>query len=170
MPDIRKLTHLNGLYLAGLPAAEFARRAREFLAGLDWTQRQDEAFFLRVCALMQSRTPVLTQARDWKYFFADPPDYDEKAVNKVLKKEGVKTTLEKVRECLGRAEFTDAGIAQAIREAEAAFGLGEGKLNQPLRVAVTGISIGAGIYETLSALGKPRSLARLDHALRALAG
>ena len=40
--------------------------------------------------------------------------------------------------------------------------MGQGKLNQPLRAAVTGVGIGAGIYETLELLGKDLSMARLD--------
>ncbi len=163
--DPRKLTHLNGLYLSELPLDEFARRVREHVAKLEWAQGIDEALFLKVCRLMQSRTPVYTQAADWKYFFAAIPDYDEKAVRKVLKAEGAKAAIEQARAALAASDFTDAGIAQAIRSTEAALGLGEGKINQPLRVAATGTTIGAGIYETLAVLGRDRSLARLDHAL-----
>ena len=163
--DPRKLTHLNGLYLSELPLDEFARRVREHVARLDWAQGIDEALFLKVCRLMQSRTPVYTQAADWKYFFAGIPDYDERAVRKVLKAEGARAAIEQARAALAASDFTDAGIAQAIRSTEAALGLGEGKLNQPLRVAATGTTIGAGIYETLAVLGRDRSLARIDHAL-----
>ncbi|HPY89934.1 MAG TPA: hypothetical protein PLT23_04345, partial [Lentisphaeria bacterium] len=45
--------------------------------------------------------------------------------------------------------------------AAAATGVAPGKLNQPLRAAVTGSGIGAGIFETLEVIGKERTLARL---------
>jgi glutamyl/glutaminyl-tRNA synthetase len=38
-------------------------------------------------------------------------------------------------------------------------------LNQALRVAVTGVTIGAGICDILHVLGRERSLARLNHAI-----
>ena len=38
------------------------------------------------------------------------------------------------------------------------------KLAQPVRVAVTGSSASPGIYETLAALGKDRSVARIAAA------
>ena len=168
--DLRKLTHMNGLYLAELPVAEFARGVQAAIGRYEWAQALDPAYFLEVCTLMQSRTPVYAQAADWKYFFVDPPDYDEKAVQKVLQKEGAKAALEHVRAHLTQAEFSVAGVQQAIRKAEAAVGQGEGKLNQPIRIAVTGTAVGAGIYEAMAVLGKARSLARLEHAITNLCG
>jgi glutamyl-tRNA synthetase len=166
--DLRKLTHMNGLYLAALPVAVFARGARRHLATLDWGQTLDEPYVLAVCRLMQSRTPLYTQSETWKYFFVDRPDYDEKAVQKNLKQDGAKAALACLREQLAACDFSEAGIQQALRRAEAARGVGEGKLNQILRVAVTGTPIGAGICETLAVLGASRALARLDHALNTL--
>ena len=43
-----------------------------------------------------------------------------------------------------------------------------GKLAQPVRVAVTGSSASPGIYETLSILGRERSLKRLEATLARL--
>jgi glutamyl-tRNA synthetase len=163
--DIRKLTHMNGLYLADLPLEIFATGVRRHLIKLDWGQALDETLFLKVCRLMQSRTPLFVQSESWKYFFVDPLEYDEKAVHKTLRKEGVKTVLETIRDHLAACDFTEAGIQQAIRSSEAALGSGEGKLNQTIRIAVTGVTTGAGIYETLCVLGRKRSLARFNDTL-----
>ena len=163
--DIRKLTHMNGLYLAELPVAGFAEGARRHLATLPWGQSLDETLFMKVCSLLQSRTPLYTQSESWKYFFVDPIEYDEKAVQKTLKKEGVKAALVAVRDNLVGGDFSEAAIQQAIRKAESALGINEGKLNQPLRIAVTGVTTGAGIYETMAILGRDRSMARLEHTI-----
>ena len=40
-----------------------------------------------------------------------------------------------------------------------------GQLIHPLRIALTGKTVGIGLYETLVILGKSRSLARIDRAL-----
>ena len=45
----------------------------------------------------------------------------------------------------------------------------EGKLNQPIRIAIAGIPAGAGLYETIVLLGKEACVARLKHAAQALA-
>ncbi len=163
--DLRKLSHMNGLYLAELPLDQFMNGVREFLTGLDWGRSLDETYFAAVCKLMQSRTPLYSQAETWNFFFIDPIPYDEKAVQKNLKKEGARTTLETLATLLTATDFSEAALQQALRQAETALGSGEGKLNQTLRVAVTGVTVGAGICETLHVLGKERSLTRLNHAL-----
>ncbi len=166
--DIRKLTHMNGLYLAELPVEAFAEGARRHLMTLPWGQALDETLFIKVCRLLQSRTPLYTQSESWKYFFVDPIEYDEKAVQKTLKKEGVKAALVAVRDNLTGSDFSEAAIQQAIRKAEATLAIGEGKLNQPLRIAITGVTTGAGIYETMAVLGRDRSMARLEHTINTL--
>ena len=40
-----------------------------------------------------------------------------------------------------------------------------GQLIHPLRLAVTGKSVGLGLYEALAILGRDRSLTRIDRAL-----
>lgn len=166
--DLRKLTHMNGLYLAELPVEVFAEGVRRHLAKLDWAQSLDETLFMKVCRLLQSRTPLYTQSETWKYLFVDPIEYDEKAFQKTLKKEGVMLALETVRNNLDECDFSESSIEKAIRQAETILGLGEGKLNQPLRLAVTGVPTGAGIYETMAVLGKERSMTRLETTLRKL--
>lgn len=163
--DIRKLTHMNGLYLAELPVDVFAAEARRHIGKLDWGKNLNEGLFMAVCKLMQSRTPLYPQCETWKYFFVDPIEYDEKAVHKTLRKDGVKPALEAIRTALPQCDFSETGIQQAIRQAEAAVGAAEGKLNQPLRVAVTGVAIGAGIYEILALMGRERTLARLENSI-----
>jgi len=168
--DIRKLTHMNGLYLAELPLETFAEGVRRHLATLDWGASLDNALFMKVCKLLQSRTPLFVDSAAWKYFFVDPLTYDEKAVQKNLRKEGIMAALQTIRDTLSAGDFSEAAIEQAIRKAEATHGIHEGKLNQPLRIAVTGVTTGAGIYETLAVMGRDRGLARLEQTLKILSG
>jgi glutamyl-tRNA synthetase len=46
--------------------------------------------------------------------------------------------------------------------------IGARKLLQPIRVAITGTSISPGIFESLAALGRERSLQRLRAAIARL--
>jgi len=168
--DVRKLTHLNQLYIAEFPVTRFAEEVRSLLSHVDWLRGADPEYFLKVCALMQSRTTVLNKAEEWKYFFVEMPDYDEKAVQKLLKAASVREALQAARQRLAEAEFTPQGIETAIRATETAFNIEQGKLNQPIRVAVTGSAIGAGLHETLALIGRSRVLKRLDYAISALCG
>ncbi len=169
--DLQKLLHLNGLYMADLPASDFMARARRVLAACPWGAQVSDADFERVCQLMQSRTKLIAQAEEWKYFFSDMPDYDdEKAVRKGLKKDGVQAALTRLVCELERGSFDEASIERSIREVERAEGIREGKLNFAIRVATTGTATGAGLYETLALLGRERTLVRLRHAANTLCG
>ncbi|MFC1497861.1 glutamate--tRNA ligase [Verrucomicrobiota bacterium] len=166
--DIKKLTHLNAEYVSELTLDEFAGKAERVIADSDWSRDIDKDYFMRVCELMQTRTHVLTYAEDWGYFFSDELKYDEKAVRKFLKKEGIRAMLTDLRGVLAEIDFIEEPIEQAIRQVERACDIKEGKLNQSVRIAVTGVSRGAGLYETMVLLGKERVLKRLDYAVKNL--
>jgi len=166
--DLKKLTHLNAEYVAEMPPDDFIARVREALAGVGWAEAADENRFRQVAGLLQSRTHLYSYATQWKYFFADDFDYEEKAVRKGLKKGGGRGALTDLAARLADVEFAVESVEKAIRETEAAKGIKEGKLNYPVRVAVTGTATGAGVYETMVLLGKERVLARLAHAAEEL--
>jgi glutamyl-tRNA synthetase len=67
-------------------------------------------------------------------------------------------------------EWTAAAMEAALRALAEERGIAAGKLFQPLRVALTGLSASPGIFDVLLALGRERSLARIDAAVAASAG
>jgi glutamyl-tRNA synthetase len=166
--DLKKLTHLNAQYVAEMPLDDFAREAGRVAAGQEWGRGVDPEYFRRVCALMQTRTHLYSYAKDWGYFFTDGVAADEKAARRHLAKEGAREALEKALRRLEACEFRAGAIEAALREAEREGGMQEGGLNQPVRVAVTGLGTGAGLYETLELVGKPRAMSRLAGAIAGL--
>jgi glutamyl-tRNA synthetase len=162
--DIRKLTHLNSRYVAELPPDIFEQEIARCLAEEPWFTSADPAYVRRVEALMQSRTHLFNYSKDWVYFFSDEFPVDAKSAEKLLRQPGRADTLARLREAVETITFDEAGIEKAIREVEKAAGIQEGKLNQPLRIALTGISRGAGLYETMALIGKDRCCSRLERA------
>jgi glutamyl-tRNA synthetase len=61
-------------------------------------------------------------------------------------------------------------MEDALRHLAEGLGFGEkaGKIFQPLRVALTGLSVSPGIFDVLGMLGRERSLARIDAAVAEL--
>ena len=93
--------------------------------------------------------------------------YREDAVEKFLKKEGISDILRLTKECLEKIEgFTALNIEVELRALVEKLGLKAGDLIHPLRVAVTGKSVSAGIFEVLELLGKERVLKRLEYIIR----
>ncbi len=163
--DEKKLLHMNGLYLADMQLADFVEQVKFVISKEPWGSSIDDGYLSSVCRLMQSRTTLFVNAATWKYFFVDIPDYDVKAVEKTLKKDGAKKCLEVLSEKLKINSFEVKDVEAAIRETERECGLQEGKLNQTVRIAVTGTNIGAGVYETINVFGREKTLARLAHAV-----
>lgn len=163
--DPAKLTHLNGRYLSEVPFDVFRAGAREAAARLGWGADIDEARFDAVCRLLQSRTNLYPDVAAWEHFFAELPGYDEKGVRKFLRSEGTAAALSALRSRVAAITFAVDALEGSLREVEQEHGIREGKLNQPVRVAVSGATIGAGLYETMVILGRERVLKRLDHAI-----
>jgi glutamyl-tRNA synthetase len=106
------------------------------------------------------------------FFLADDRlRYDEKAFDKSLRSPGAAELLARFRDRLAAADRYDAASLEALMHAFVA----EQKIKiaeiiHPVRVAVTGKSIGFGLFDTLAILGKESSLARVDRALEIVLG
>jgi glutamyl-tRNA synthetase len=163
--DLNKLTNLNGQYMMELPPDEFVAGCRAAASRLPWAETADATYFRRVAELMRSRTKLFSQVAQWEPFFVPEPTYDEGAAARLLGRSEVRAALLRLCEQLRVLSFSLGEIERAIHECEAAAGIPQGKLNQPLRLAVTGSTIGAGIYETMELLGRDLVLRRLQHAI-----
>lgn len=100
------------------------------------------------------------------FFFVDQVVYDEAAFDKQVRATGAVDLLQKFREQLATVEpFDPATLEKLMHDFVAAQGIKTGQMVHPLRVAVTGKSIGPGLFDTLALLGRPACLARIDRAI-----
>jgi glutamyl-tRNA synthetase len=105
-------------------------------------------------------------------YFAAEIAYEEQAARQHWKDAGTTADLLRAtRERLASVEpWTTEAMEAALRELADARGIAAGKIFQPLRVALTGMSVSPGIFEVLVVMGRPLALRRLDNALRWLDG
>lgn len=102
------------------------------------------------------------------YFFQDDGSltFDRKAVEKHLLAAGAAELLAKFRDRLAVADpFESKTLETLMQEFVAAEGIKIGQIIHPVRVALTGQSVGLGLFDTLAILGRDRSLGRIDRAL-----
>ncbi|MBN1517777.1 glutamate--tRNA ligase [Candidatus Sumerlaeota bacterium] len=166
--DYERLLWLNGHYIRELPLEELIRRSEPFFqfAGIELAGRDPE--WLRgLFGLVQERVRTLKELPEkLSYFLTDALEYEEKSVNKFLKKEGVAALLRKTGEVAGAVEaFTIEGLEEAFRQWVEAEAIKFGQIAQPLRVALTGSDASPGIFEVMVYLGKERCLRRIDAAI-----
>ena len=161
--DIRKLTNLNGQYIAEMAPEAFQADAKKVAASAEWGRDLPEAYFRQVCDFMQSRVKRLVDVLQLSYFFTELPEWDPTACGKLLSDATQVATLRALPTALAAlTDWTAAAIEAAVEAAAEQAGIPHGKLNQPLRAAVTGTNIGAGVFETLELIGRERTLKRLE--------
>ena len=100
-------------------------------------------------------------------FFTDDYPVDEKAVEKRLRKPGVKELLLDLASRFEALEPFTAAAGEAMVK-ELSQGGGMGPWVHPIRVAVSGRGEGIGLFEMCEILGRERTVERLRRAAAAL--
>ena len=115
------------------------------------------------------RIKVAGDVLDYADFFLpdDQLPYDEKAFEKRLRKPAdTVQLLTKFKDQLARAEPFDAEtLDKLLHQFVEQEGIKIGQIIHAIRVAVTGKSIGFGLFDILAILGRERCIARIDRAL-----
>jgi glutamyl-tRNA synthetase len=171
--DPQKLDWMNGQHLSRATADRllpvFARALEE--AGLA-TQSEVEkrrAWFLALIDLLKVRARTVNDmVRQAMPYLRDDIDYDPDAVAKLWKDpDATADVLAATRERLASTpDWSPAPLEDALRHLAESLGVSTGKVFQPLRVALTGLTASPGIFDVLQTLGRERSLARIDAAIR----
>jgi glutamyl-tRNA synthetase len=175
--DPQKLEWMNGQHLMLMPAERLEPRVTPAIvrAGLateeELAARRD--WYLSLLDLMKVRARTTDDiVRQAEPYFREEIVYDQDAVAKQWKdRPATAELLAAVRERLAElASWTPDAMEQALRALAEVRGVAAGKLFQPLRVALTGLSVSPGIFDVLSLLGRERSLQRISQALVRLNG
>ena len=103
-----------------------------------------------------------------RFFFTDAVEYDEAAVEKHLRAEGMAEHLRRGRRGLDRdwPTFDPASIEAALRALADARGVKAATLIHGIRVAVTGKTVSPGLFEVVALVGRERTRARLLAAIQ----
>jgi glutamyl-tRNA synthetase len=152
--DEQKLRWMNGRYMRELPVEELHRRLEEFYG------REIPVEIVDI-----SREKMQTLTDFWELagpLVERPSSYQEKA----WEQWGGSPHLREVRDALAGANGWDANEIEAILRALVdERGVKPKEIFQPIRVALTGTTVSPGIFESVAALGRDETLARLDNAL-----
>ena len=170
--DLKKCEAINGDHIRMLDVKDFTERCRPWLQApfAPWAPEDfDEARWEAIAPHAQTRLKVLSEITDnVDFLFLPEPAEDEASWAKAMK-EGSDALLRTAREKLDAADWTSAeSLKEAVLAAGEAHGLKLGKAQAPVRVAVTGRTVGLPLFESLEVLGKEKTLARIDTALAKL--
>ena len=175
--DPKKLEWMNGQHLSLVPLDELEPRVTPKLAAAGLATpaalaaRRD--WYLALLDLLRVRARTVDDVvRQAGPYFLDAIEYDAEAVAKQWKDAAATATLlGDVRQALASLpEWAPDAMEAALRALAEQRGVAAGKLFQPLRVALTGLTVSPGIFDVLVMLGRDLALRRLDAATGHLSG
>ncbi len=160
--DEQKLRWLNGRFMREMDLDTYTEVVARHLG------REPDERLRAACEIAQEKAQTLDEVWPLIRFLFEDPETDEKAWRKVMK-DGALPLLSEALEALRGAEhFEPAELESSLGRILAEHDVKPGKLYQPIRVAITGTSVSPGIFESLSVLGKERSLERIERAIQRL--
>ena len=159
--DPDRFASLNGHFVAGLANEDFVSAAIPFLGEVTESQR---AMLVRAAPFLKPRCKLLSDAKEAAAFLllTRPFEVTGKAA-KPLKKEGAADVLKLVAENLADADdWSAAALDLRLQALAEANGLSFGQVGPPVRAALTAGHPSPSLGETIHALGKDETLARLE--------
>ena len=173
--DTKKLEWMNGQHLALISLRELAPIVAPALVQAGYTTRDAldarTAWFHGLLDLLRVRSRVIDDiVRQAAPYFQETVEYDPEAVAKQWRdSKAAAEILAATRERLAElAVWEPASMEEALRKLAEELDLSGGKIFQPLRVALVGLTVSPGIFDVLQYIGRDRSLTRLDSAVRYL--
>ncbi|MGI8618307.1 MAG: glutamate--tRNA ligase [Gemmatimonadaceae bacterium] len=171
--DTQKLEWMNGQYLSTMSLEKLEPRVTPAIvaAGIATADQLRGERYLALLELLRVRARTIHDiVRQSAPFLADTIEYDPDAVAKSWKDPAEAAALlqgagDKLRQT---ADWTAEALETALRALADERGTTAGKIFQPMRVALTGLSVSPGIFDVLLMLGREKSLARIEWAMARL--
>jgi glutamyl-tRNA synthetase len=162
-----KLDWFNQQHMALLPPTELARRLKPLFAAAGlWKDEylgDRHAWFFAVIELLKPRVKRLDDfVVHGRFFFTDAIEYDQAAVEKHVRVEGMREHLAALEAAFARLEhFDQTSVESALRATAEARGVKAAVLIHATRVTVTGKAVSPGLFEVLALLGPDEVRRRL---------
>ena len=163
--DPEKLLWMNAQYMTRMPAEELlSRLAPHAPAGVPEHAMAVEAIDLH---RTRARTTI-EMGRALSMYANDPADYEADGMKKQVKPETPALLEKLLARYEGVEDWKTETLEAALRAVAEEAGISAGKLIHPTRLALTGTTVGAPLFDVVALLGKETALRRLRNFLEAI--
>ena len=171
--DVKKLKAFNGEYIRALSVPDFVAACQPWLApdAAPWpADRFDPAVFAELAPLAQTRVALLADVVAMVDFaFLPEPVHDDGSWAKAMR-EPAAELLADVTAAYETVDWQADALRERLESIGASYGLSLGKAQAPVRVAVTGRTVGLPLFESLVVLGRAETLRRIEAARERVTG
>jgi len=165
--NIEKLQAMNFAHLQKKTDGELLNLLKEEVAVSSFNDHllSDEKLLLIIQSMKERINFVKEIILNASYFFIAPQTYDQDAVKKRWTAESA-GLLQKFAETIRGVENpSKEDFENALHQVAEIAGVKNGAIIHPLRLAVSGVSGGPGLYDIIFILGKEETLGRINIAL-----
>ena len=152
--DLKKLEHINSTHLRALDKDDFIDRVAPWVGDdAPWpSERFDEGLFSTMVDLVQEKLRTLGDIPRFVdfLFLEDPVDDPESWEKSMVKAPLAAEMLDGAATVLADCAWDTASVLAAVAGVGESLGLKLGKAQAPVRVAVTGRTVGPPLFETMA--------------------
>src|SRR4051812_40561391 len=167
--DLKKLAAFNGEYIRALSVEEFVALCAPYLTAdnAPWPREQfNPVVFDAMAELIQTRVSRLDEVPGFvDFMFLSDPVIDDAAFSKAMSLPNAPAHLAEVIHAYESADWDKDVLKETAEAVGEGHGLNRSKAQAPLRVAITGRSVGPPLYESIVLLGREETLRRLRAGL-----
>ena len=165
--DIKKLNSFNGDYVRAMSLDEFIAGCAPHLENAPWpAERFNSEVFAQLAVLVQTRVVTLSEVPAMVDFvFLENPVIDEDAWTKTMGSDFAINVLRDYTDAITSCEWNHDALKSSLEAWTEANGLKLGKTQAPIRVAITGRTVGPPLFESIEVLGRDETLRRLQAAI-----
>lgn len=167
--DLKKLGWMNNQYLKSADPEKLMDLLVPYLVEKNYIPKDnfDRNYLFSLVKLFQPRLATLVDFADWAdFFFVDELKIDPKAQEKYLKDDLSREFKLFCARLDALESFDIVSIEEAFRKLVSELGIESKKLIHPVRVALTGKTVGPGLFEVIYYLGKDKTKQRLEKWIR----
>lgn len=168
--NIEKLNWLNFEHLRRKPDQEVLEMLKQEIKKSEFSDfNYSDEYLLKVIGAMKERVQFVKEyLTKSPYFFRAPEIYNLENLKKRWKEDSAELLSRLKEKFEGLENPKKEDFEKALDEVATELNVGKGKLVHPLRIAVSGIGEGPGVYDIVSVIGKRETLSRIKTALSKL--
>lgn len=168
--NLEKLNWLNYEHLRRKPDSEVLKMLRSEISKSEFSfNTYSDDYLLKVIGAMKERVSFVKEyLTKSPYFFTAPKVYEEQNLKKRWKEDSAKLLLKLKDKFEELVNPSKEDYEKVLEETASQLNVGKGQLVHPLRIAVSGVGEGPGVYDIISILGKEETILRINTALKKL--
>ena len=165
--DEKKLLWVSSQHLALLSDKDVLKEI-EFL-DKNWGQNFEKSYLLSIISLIKDRSKTIKEIIEMSNIFLEEDILMEKdLINKSFDQNSV-TIIKDFKAAIEIQEDLNKEVIENIFDnLMTQHDVALGKIMKPIRIAVTGITYGPGIFDLIVLLGKSKSLSRIENILKSI--